>query len=184
MASAGHATSKGAGDLSDGLSLLFTAELAVKINPARAGALSSGRWSSQVSCSPLHQETPAGLGRLRERSVWAGAVREAADAGELFARGLPTPCTPASEGGNDCKSSLFQVPLEGMSGINIFICVCRKAGSFCVSSWRGRKRNETGISRREQPVPGAAAFGVLCGSRGCRGVPPAALEMASQGGHQ
>lgn len=34
MASADHATSKGAGDFSDGLSLLFIVELAVKINPA------------------------------------------------------------------------------------------------------------------------------------------------------
>lgn len=34
MASAGHATSKRAGDLPNGLSLLFREELTVKINPA------------------------------------------------------------------------------------------------------------------------------------------------------
>lgn len=36
----------------------------------------------------------------------------------------------------------------------------------------GRKRNDGGISRRGQLVPGSAAFGVLRGSQGCRGVPP------------
>lgn len=51
-----------------------------------------------------------------------------------------------------------------------------------MSTWRGRKVNDTGISRRKQPVPGSAVLGVLCGSRGCRGVPPAALGMALQGG--
>lgn len=53
-----------------------------------------------------------------------------------------------------------------------------------MSTRTGRKRNDVGISRREQPVLGSAAFGVLCGSLGCRRVPPAALEMALQCGHQ
>lgn len=117
MASAGHATSKGAGDLSDGLSLLFTVELAAKINPACTETPSLGwvlcrQMEQPVSCLPLHQQTPGGLGRLQEPLVRARALQEAADIGELFVCCLPTPYTLAFEGNwkllIDCKSSLFK----------------------------------------------------------------------------
>ena len=48
MASTGHTTSKGAGDNSDGPSLLFTVELAVKINPACAETPSFGLGALQT----------------------------------------------------------------------------------------------------------------------------------------
>lgn len=73
-ASPGHTTSEGASDLSNGLSLLFAVELAVKISFAWAETPSLGcvlcrQMEEPVSRSPLHQETPEGLGRLQEHAV-------------------------------------------------------------------------------------------------------------------
>lgn len=95
-------------------------------------------------------------------------------AGAACACALPTLYTPHSKGKPSlvCKSSLFKPLWLGMRRINIFICVCRRVGSVCVSIWRGRKRNDVGIRRREQPVP------LGCGSRSCCGVPAGSLEMA------
>lgn len=177
LAPPGHGHHEGAGDLSDGLSWIFCTGICCENKPtvhrdplSLWAGLSAHRWSNKGPVHPHHVHSLKGWEGSRAPGL---GRRQGRDSGSCLCLCSAHSLYPSFQReAFTCLQILpFQAPLVGMRRINIFICVCRRVGSVCVSIWRGRKRNDVGIRRREQPVP------LGYGSRSCCGVPAGSLEM-------